>query len=119
MKYLFLSITIFLCSLLNAQITDNFSDGDFTNNPTWSGDVSQYTVNASFQLQLNNTIADTSYLSFPSPFINNAEWDFWVRENFAPSDNNNCRIYLVSDVTNLEGPVNGYYIRMGRSEEHT
>ncbi|HET6992643.1 MAG TPA: lamin tail domain-containing protein, partial [Bacteroidia bacterium] len=100
---------------ISAQITDNFSDGDFTNTPTWSGDASQYIVNPGFQLQLNSTIADTSSLSFPSPFLANAEWDFWVRENFAPSDNNNMRIYLVSDIAFLEGPVNGYYVRLGEN----
>lgn len=101
----------------HAQITDAFSDGDFTNNPTWSGDNADYTVNTGFQLQLNSasTVADTSYLSFPSPFISNAEWQFWVRLNFAPSDNNNARIYLVSDVANLKGPVNGYYVRLGEN----
>jgi hypothetical protein len=101
----------------SAQITDNFSDGDFTSNPTWSGDNADYQVNASFQLQLNSasTVADTSYLSFPSPFISGAEWQFWIRLNFAPSDNNNARIYLVSDVANLKGPVNGYYVRLGEN----
>lgn len=99
----------------SAQITDNFSDGDFTTNPAWSGDNSVYIVNASGQLQLNATVADTSFLSFPSPFIANAEWQFWVRLNFAPSNNNFARIYLVSDVANLVGPVNGYYVRLGEN----
>lgn len=102
-------------SNVSAQITDNFSDGDFTNSPTWTGDGSAYIVNAGLQLQLNGTIADTSSLSFPSSNIANTEWDFWVRENFAPSDNNNMRIYLVSDVAFLQGPVNGYYVRLGEN----
>jgi hypothetical protein len=98
-----------------AQLTDNFGDGDFTNNPTWSGDNSMFLVNTSFQLQLNGVAADTSYLSVPSPFIANAEWQFWIRLNFAPSDNNNARFYVVADVTNLNGPVNGYYVRLGEN----
>lgn len=98
-----------------AQISDNFSDGDFTANPTWSGDAADYLVNGAFQLQLNGTIADTSYLSFPSTDINNAEWQFWIKLSFAPSDNNNARVYLVSDVANLQGPVNGYYVRLGEN----
>lgn len=98
-----------------AQITDAFSDGDFTSNPTWSGDNADYIVNTGFELQLNGTVADTSSLSFASPFISNAEWQFWIKMTFAPSDNNNARIYLVSDVANLEGPVNGYYVRLGEN----
>ncbi|MBI3511776.1 MAG: lamin tail domain-containing protein [Bacteroidetes bacterium] len=113
-----LLVVFFLfAGFIPAQISDNFSDGDFTANPTWSGDAADYQVNASFQLQLNSasTVADTSYLSFPSPFIGNAEWDFWVKESFAPSDNNNVRVYLVSDIANLKGNVNGYYVRMGEN----
>ncbi|HEU4717983.1 MAG TPA: lamin tail domain-containing protein [Bacteroidia bacterium] len=106
---------LFAGIISHGQISDNFSDGDFTNNPVWSGDSPAYIVNSSFQLQLNGTVADTSCLSFASPFVANAEWDFWVKMSFAPSDNNNCRVYLVSDVANLKGPVNGYYIRLGEN----
>ncbi len=99
----------------NAQVTDNFSDGDFTNAPVWSGDNAQYIVNPSFQLQLNGTAADTSYLSTPGTAVANSEWNFWVRENFSPSDNNNVRFYVVSDIAVLTGAVNGYYIRLGEN----
>ncbi|HPA31685.1 MAG TPA: hypothetical protein PLV14_08820, partial [Bacteroidia bacterium] len=58
-----------------AQITDNFSDGDFTANPAWSGDNSQFIVNASQQLQLNSTGAATSYLALATslPMLDNTE----------------------------------------------
>lgn len=104
-----------MSSGLRAQISDNFGDGDFTANPAWSGDNADFIINAGFQLQLNSTAADTSSLAMANPFATNCEWQFWSRMNFAPSDNNNIRYYLTSDVQNLEGPVNGYYIRMGEN----
>jgi len=116
LKNLLLSISaLLLAGAASAQINDNFSDGDFTANPAWSGDNAQFVVNAGFQLQLNSAIADTSSLAFANPFATNCEWQFWCRMNFAPSDNNNLRYYLTSDVLNLEGAVNGYYIRMGEN----
>ena len=109
-------LTIFgLSFAAHAQISDNFSDGDFTTNPTWTGDNADFVVNAGFQLQLNSTVADTSSMTFASPFATNCEWQFWCRMNFSPSDNNNIRYYLTSDVMNTEGAVNGYYIRMGEN----
>jgi hypothetical protein len=116
LKNLF-SAVVMLCFLApsQAQINDNFGDGDFTANPAWSGDNSAFIVNAGFQLQLNSTAADTSSLAFANPFTTNCEWQFWSRMNFAPSDNNNLRFYLTSDVLNLQGAVNGYYIRMGEN----
>lgn len=114
-KKLFTGITLLISILGTAQVSDNFGDGDFTANPTWSGDSPDFIVNASFQLQLNTLAADTSSLAFSNPFATNCEWQFWSRMNFSPSDNNNLRYYLTSDVANLEGPVNGYYIRMGEN----
>jgi hypothetical protein len=110
-----LALGLFAAIFSRAQVSDDFTDGDFTNAPTWSGDAAQYIVNGSHQLQLNGTVADTSYLSTASTSVANSEWDFWVKESFAPSDNNNVRFYVVSDISNLKGLVNGYYVRLGEN----
>ena len=68
-----------------AQVSDDFSDGDFTNNPTWSGMNDKYLVNNNLQLQLNAEEAGTAYLSLPITEFQEMEWRFWIRENFAPS----------------------------------
>ena len=45
MKRILLFVFILTNCALNAQITDDFSDGDFTLNPTWSGTDADYIVN--------------------------------------------------------------------------
>ena len=112
MKKILLFILI-LPLFVNAQINDNFSDGNFTISPVWSGDTAKFEVIDSL-LHLNApAVTDTAYLSTNSQSINNAVWEFYVKLAFSPSDNNNARIYLVADQYNLKGPVNGYYIRLG------
>jgi hypothetical protein len=103
--------------LSQAQLTDNFSDGNFTANPTWAGDDSQFTINASQQLQLNATAAGTSYLAVTTsmPTLDNAEWQFYIKLNFAPSSSNFARVYLVSNQANLKGSLNGYYLQFGET----
>ncbi|MEO6883988.1 MAG: lamin tail domain-containing protein [Bacteroidia bacterium] len=98
-----------------SQVEDDFSDGNFTENPSWTGDSQNFTVNTSKQLQLNAAGAGTSYLSVPCEFSGDLEWSFWIKMSFAPSDNNLAKIYLASDNADLNGFLNGYFIRMGQN----
>ena len=111
--FLFLLIT----SFLSAQIKDDFSDGNFTINPKWSGDTSHFIINASAQLQLNNTSSNTSYLSTESnsPVLKNTQWSFFIKQSFSPSANNFGRVYLASDQPKLTGALNGYYLQFGEA----
>ena len=43
------------------------------------------------------------------------EWTCYVKLSFSPSDNNMARVYLLSDQTDLKGPLNGYFIKLGEN----
>ena len=94
---IFLSF-FFLFLFLNAesQVSDDFSDGNFNLNPSWTGSTSDFIVNSSQILQLNSSGSSTSYLSTANNLtdLNNKEWQIWVKQSFSPSSSNNGRIYL-------------------------
>ena len=120
MKYslpliIILSFLLFLSA--NAQISEGFDDGDFTNNPAWVGTDTNFTVNSSLQLQLNDVgSAATSYLSTTNSIIDSAEWQFYVKLSFSPSSQNFGRVYLVADQADLSSTsLNGYFIQLGES----
>lgn len=97
-----------------AQFTDDFSDGDFTQNPAWTGQTSLFQVDGQNRLWLNAPAeASTSYLSTASEAIFDASWEFTVRMEFNPSSSNFVRVYLVSSSDDLLGSLNGYYVRLG------
>jgi hypothetical protein len=108
---------LLITSVCYSQVIDNFSDGDFSSNPSWSGTSSQFVVNSSQQLQLSNNAAGSSYLStiFNTSTLNNFEWQGYVKQTFAASGSNYSRIYLASDQANLAQPLNGYYLQFGEA----
>jgi hypothetical protein len=99
------------------QVTDDFTDGDFTNTPAWVGDASKFEVNSSKQLHLNTTGADTAILCTTNSLVSNTEWRFWVKLSFQTSGNNNARVYLVSNQQNIAGSLNGYFVQVGETDD--
>ncbi len=107
--------------LVQAQVNDNFSDTNFTDNPVWLGDDSLWQVNASLQLQSKGTTGTTKdiYLVTQNNLIQHIEWRLQIRFNFSPSTQNFCRYYLTADQTNLKSNLNGYYLQFGGSTGNT
>jgi hypothetical protein len=114
-----LSGLFFLIISLNAQgqWQDAFDDAEFSSDPHWNGDTADFIVNPSLELQLNATIAGTSYLSTLSnpDMFNELEWRFRIQQSFSPSSGNYGRVYLVSDQSDLSAPLHGYYLQFGES----
>jgi hypothetical protein len=96
-----------------AQLSDAFDDGDFDQQPTWSGTSSRFQV-VNQQLKLVAAPANgQAYLSTPSNALEDASWEIDLWLDFNPSATNYARVYLASDQPDLSGPLNGYYIQAG------
>src|SRR5690554_4795408 len=112
--WLLIGLIYFPATQAQIFVNDSFTDGNFNINPDWVGDTSKFEVNTSNQLQLNDATANSpAFLVTSSNIINNAEWEFWLRMEFAPSGSNYGTVYLVSDVQNLSQNVNGYFVQIG------
>ena len=114
-------LLLIFCSLLFitswGQMSDSFDDGDFTNNPTWSGDDADFIVNASKELQLNATVAGESYLSTEHHLtqLEDREWRFKINYSFSPSNNNYGLTYLTATTADLTTAPDGIYFRIGEN----
>ena len=102
MQNLLILIFSLLVTMSNAQLADNFTDGDFTSNPQWQGDSADFIVNSGGMLQLNSAIAVNSTLSVPVNLYYNDTMELRIttKLDFAPSSGNYCRIYLAADTSN-------------------
>jgi len=103
---------------LYAQFTEDFSDGNFSSTPTWSGDESKFTI-VGEELRSNSTKAsDIFYLSTPSALApGDLEWRFRVNMQFSTSGANYTDVYLMADTASLTQVTNGYFVRIGNTKD--
>ncbi len=116
MKKLFVVFFLFPF-FVQSQVVDNFNDGDFTNNPTWIGDVTSFNIENA-QLHSNGPqVASKISLSTVNTMMDSTEWSFLIDLKFAPSSTNFVRVFLTSNDTNLYTATDAYYIELGQSNQ--
>jgi hypothetical protein len=125
-KYINLLVCVLSPLIGISQIQDDFTDGDFTLNPTWtssdaSGNGADFTI-SSGELRSagpsNTSALSISTSAIPDMTANDMVWTFKARYgsgSSAPSSSNNIRIYLVADNADLSSVSSGYYIQLGES----
>ncbi|MDO4726172.1 MAG: lamin tail domain-containing protein [Porphyromonadaceae bacterium] len=117
-RRIILSLMLLVSVVAKAQYTDNFADGDFTHNPTWSGTTDKFSVTDNI-LKLNDQNASGSgsfkaYLSTSSVASVDASWECRVTAQVNLTSTNYVRFYLMSDTAELTASrLNGYFILVG------
>jgi len=118
-------IFLFTISILHSQVFDDFADGNFSADPVWTGDTSDFSISYSLAvppelkpaLKLDASGSDTSCLVVSNALVNQTEWRFWIKISFNTSSNNYARVYLVSDQPDISGVLNGYFVQLGGSND--
>jgi hypothetical protein len=121
-QYIFLFIILLLplsLEVLGQQVvlTEDFEDENLSMNPEWTGDIEDFSFfddGANTLLRLNAGGAGSSVITTPST-VAYGSWEFFIDQDFAPSNSNRSYIFLISDIANLSGNVNGYAVRAGAS----
>jgi hypothetical protein len=116
---------IFMPVILWGQVYDDFSDGDFTQNPSWMGDLAHFKVSSSTAvpdeqrpaLQLDAPAAGQSCLAVSCAMTGNLEWHFWVKLSLNTSSGNFAKVYLLADQPELKMPLDGYYLQFGGTDD--
>ena len=118
MKHLLL--LFFLLPLAgHAQLAETFADGDFTNNPTWSGDATNFQVNNQV-LQSNGPATTGTQLQLVTPCqaSTGTTWEFWANLKFATSSGNLADVWLMASQADLKSPATkGYFVRLGGTDD--
>ncbi|GAA4433940.1 hypothetical protein GCM10023188_24260 [Pontibacter saemangeumensis] len=98
----------------HAQLRESFADGDFTQDPAWSGDAGSFMVTEQGQLQSSGPAitGTTLQLATSSLAVTGTVWEFWANLKLATSSGNYADVYLLSDGQDL-GSSSGYFVRLG------
>lgn len=104
--------------LVSAQLNDNFNDGNFSANPIWRGEVTDFRVDANQRLQLfAEAESGAKNLYTESNVITNATWQMDVHFGFNPSSSNLAEIYLMADNELLE-TSSSLFISIGNTADN-
>ncbi|WP_210486680.1 lamin tail domain-containing protein [Rufibacter aurantiacus] len=121
MRQFFLAFLLYWAFLTapHAQIQESFSDGDHTQNPVWQGDAGFFRVNSAGQLQSQGPAVTGAVLHLVTGngLAVATQWEFYVQLGFATSSGNLAEVYLVSDAPDLKGNLQGYFVRLGNTED--
>ncbi len=114
MRFFITIATLFFSALVcSGQFVDDFSDGDYINNPTWTPDIATNWTVAGNQLRSNAGSTNFTFsLSTPSTQALNAQWEFYINLQFNTSSANFVDVYLTSSNAGLSA-ANGYFVRIG------
>ena len=113
-----LCVALILPYYVLGQVYDNFSDGDFTNNPNWFGLQNHFEIDSEYRLHLNAPSENaSSHLCLSSDIIENAAWEINVKLTFNTSGSNYLDWYLAANDSLLEISSKAYFVRVGNSED--
>lgn len=120
MKQVLMISLLFSCTVLHAQLNEDFQDGDFTNNPVWTGsnNGNDFTI-VDNKLRSNSSAASTNFfLSTSNTLASNVQWELWINLQFNTSGSNYTDIYVISDKADLKATlINGYFVRIGNTDD--
>ncbi|MCZ2102386.1 MAG: hypothetical protein LC107_12725 [Chitinophagales bacterium] len=113
-RYFIVLVILTYYNPLSAQLHLNFDDGNI-NNVVWIGDISHFKINNAGQLQLSTTGAGESsiFTKYKVP-DDSIQIDLYFKMQFAPSNDNHSKIYLMVDRPE-DTNANGYYLKLGEN----
>ncbi len=115
MKHLLLCAIFLLPLLAQAQLRDDFADGNFTANPTWTGDAGSFQVAANV-LQSNGPAVTGTQIQLVAPCqaTTGTTWEFWANLRLATSASNLADVWLMASQPDLRNTATkGYFVRLG------
>lgn len=99
--------------ILSAQLYEDFGKSNNPHKIKWLGTSEAFAITE--DLSLRSKTINTTYLSTSNSLANNAQWEIGIQLDFNPSNQNQLRIYLISNQDTLKNALEGYFILIGET----
>jgi hypothetical protein len=117
-KWLLIFPFLFVGTSSFSQFVDDFSDGNFSENPNWVGDTSKFIVDDSLKLQLVAPAeTNEAQLFTQSKAVINGHWEALIQMDFNPSSSNKSGFIINSNTAMVGQPLTGYYVEIGGTSD--
>lgn len=97
-----------------AQLSDAFTDGNFTQNPHWQGMDTSFQVQGGMLRSSHSQPNSAFYLSTASAAALATQWEFRAHLDFSTSAQNYADVYLTAETPQLDA---GYFVRIGNTTD--
>lgn len=117
MKFFCLLITSLIAINANAQVNDDFGDGDLHLNPQWQGMLDAFKDTSSFMRSNYQVPNSLFYLSTPVVLDSTMNWIFNGKLGFNTSSLNYIDLVLISDTMDFRFINQGLLLRLGGTND--
>jgi hypothetical protein len=110
---------LWLPLVVQAQLAETFADGNFSANPTWTGDASSFVVTSQV-LQSSGPATTGTQLQLVTPCqaSTGTTWEFWANLRLATSASNLADVWLLASQADLRNSATkGYFVRLGGTDD--
>lgn len=117
MKQLLLIFAFLLPVCASSQLQETFDGPEITSDNPWTGDLDCFVIENGWLLSRADVTRKSASIETPLIYSATMEWEFEIRMDFKPSDQNHIRLHVYLDDQRILGLKTDYYIQIGSNKK--
>lgn len=117
MKQLLLILAFLLPLCAYPQLKEPFNGPEITSDNPWTGDLDCFVIENGWLVSRADPTRKSVSIETPLVYSATMEWEFEIRMDFKPSDQNHIRLHVYLDDQRMLGLKNDYYVQIGSNKK--
>lgn len=117
MKQLLLILAFLLPLCAYPQLKEPFNGPEITSDNPWTGDLDCFVIETGWLVSRADPTRKSVSIETPLVYSATMEWEFEIRIDFKPSDQNHIRLHVYLDDQRMLGLKNDYYVQIGSNKK--